>query len=108
MPNKFIFADEAGCFTFKNIPGASRYFYLCTITTTDCTLSYELLNIRRNLTIANEPDRDKLHATSDKQETRDLVFDVLSKHDFRIDTTILEKRKAQPDRLLAIADEVIE
>jgi Protein of unknown function (DUF3800) len=95
MP-QFVFADEAGCFTFKRAEGASKYFLLCTIATDDCTLAHELLSIRRQLCAAGEPDRDKLHATSDKQETRDRVFAVLAKHNFRVDATILEKCKAQP------------
>ena len=42
------------------------------------------------------PDREKLHATADLQATRDAVFAVLAQHDFRVDATILEKSKAQP------------
>jgi len=32
----------------------------------------------------------------DEQQIRDRVFDVLKPHGFRIDATILEKRRAQP------------
>jgi hypothetical protein len=96
MPNKFIFADEAGCFTFKRAPGASKYFYLCTLTTHDCALANDLLNVRRDLAINGDSERDKLHATSDLQATRDRVFEILSKHEFRGDATLLEKSKAQP------------
>jgi Protein of unknown function (DUF3800) len=92
----YVFADEAGCFTFKKVQGASRYFVLCTLTTHDCALANDLLNIRRDLAIAGDAERDKLHATSDLQATRDRVFEVLAKHDFRIDATLLEKSKAQP------------
>lgn len=95
MP-KFMFADEAGCFTFKKKQGASRYFMLCTLCTDDCSLSHDLLHIRRELIAAGDMERDKLHATSDLQQTRDEVFAVLAKHDFRIDATLLEKSKAQP------------
>jgi hypothetical protein len=97
MPNKFVFADEAGCFTFKRgVKGASKYFLLCTLTTDDCSLANELLDIRRELCLAGERDRTKLHATSDTQATRDRVFAALAKHSFRVDATILEKSKAQP------------
>jgi Protein of unknown function (DUF3800) len=96
MPTRFIFADEAGCFTFRRVQGASRYFLLCTLTTDDCSLSTELLEIRRDLCASGEPDRNKLHAASDQQATRDRVFGVLAKHKFRVDATILEKSKAQP------------
>lgn len=96
MSEKLVFADEAGCFTFKTKPGASRYFILCTASMPDCPMSNDLLAIRRRLVARGEADRDKLHATSDTQATRDEVFGVLAAHDFRIDCTILEKRKAQP------------
>jgi hypothetical protein len=95
MP-KFLFADEAGCFTFKRKQGASKYFMLCTLCTDDCSLSHELLHLRRELIADGEIDRDKLHATADAQSTRDAVFSVLAKHRFRIDATLLEKSKAQP------------
>jgi hypothetical protein len=96
MPNRYVFADEAGCFTFKRQTGASKYFLLCTLTTDDCSLSHELLHIRRELCAAGEQDRLKLHATSDSQATRDCVFGALAKHKFRVDATILEKSKAEP------------
>lgn len=96
MSQVFLFADEAGCLTFKRHQGASKYFVLCTLFTDDCRLSNELLDIRRSLAISGDPERDKLHATSDKQEVRDRTFAVLQKYQFRIDATILEKSKAQP------------
>jgi hypothetical protein len=96
MPNKFIFADEAGCFTFKRRKGASRYFILCTLTTEDQGLSHELLGLRRELVLAGDYERDKLHATSDLQPVRDRVFSCLANHEFQVDATILEKSKAQP------------
>jgi hypothetical protein len=96
MPTKFVFADEAGCFTFRNTPGASKYFLLCTLAADDCSLSADLLSIRRQLSASGEEETDRLHATSDKQSTRDEVFSVLAAHNFRIDATLLEKNKAQP------------
>ena len=96
MAVRFVFADEAGCFTFKGQQRASNYFLLCTLATDDCSLSNDLLAIRRNLAAANEPDRDKLHATSDPQVVRDRVFKVPAAHEFQVDATILEKCKAQP------------
>lgn len=92
----YLFADEAGDFTFKTKKGASRYFVICSICTTDCSLSGPLLAIRRRLAASGEPDRDKLHATSDRQELRDEVFALLADANFRVDATLLEKSKAQP------------
>ena len=96
MSHLYVFADEAGCFTFKSASGASKYFILCTIASENCSMSSDLLRMRRELNINGNADRDKLHASDDLQTTRDAVFDVLCSHDFRIDATILEKRKAQP------------
>lgn len=96
MAYRYVFADEAGCFTFKKVKGASKYFLLCTLSTDDCTIANDLLNIRRNLAIDGDSERNKLHATSDKQATRDQVFEVLKRHHFRVDATLLEKSKAQP------------
>jgi hypothetical protein len=96
MPNLFVFADEAGDFTFKETKGASKYFMICTLSADSCKMSSDLLAIRRDINMSGEADYEKLHATSDKQATRDAVFDILEAHDFRIDVTILEKKKAQP------------
>ena len=96
MKNHYVFADEAGCFTFKRQTGASTYFLLCTLTTADCSMSKDLLAIRRGLQMAGDTERNKLHATSDPQKARDAVYEVLGAHDFRVDATILEKCKAQP------------
>ena len=92
MPNTFLFADEAGDFTFKQQRGASNYFILCTFTTEDRGLSHELLHIRRQLALEGQSEREKLHATSDSQPLRDRVFACLMAHDFHVDATILEKR----------------
>jgi hypothetical protein len=99
---KFQFADEAGCFTFKTKQGASKYFMLCSLCTDDCSLSHDLLHIRRELIAAGDTDRDKLHATSDAQHTRDAVFKVLEKHSFRLDITLLEKSKAHRRRKFSL------
>lgn len=101
MPNAFIFADEAGCFTFKRRKpdrkdGPSDYFVLTTVAAPSWGISDDLLEIRRALALNGEAERDKLHATSDLQEVRDEVFAVLAKQPFRIDATILKKSKAQP------------
>lgn len=96
MAVKYIFADEAGDFTFKNKQGASKYFLLCTLTTDDCALSHELLHIRRGLCASGDPDRTLLHASEDLQAVRDAVFQALRNHQFRVDVTLLEKAKAQP------------
>lgn len=42
------------------------------------------------------PVGDYFHATTDAQSVRDEVFALIKSHDFRIDSTILEKSKSQP------------
>ncbi|CTQ74172.1 DUF3800 domain-containing protein [Roseibium alexandrii] len=96
MADKYIFSDEAGCFTFKKVNGASKYFMLCTVVLEDCSISNELLNIKRKLVLNGEPERNKLHATSDSVITRKEVYPIIADYDLSIDCTILEKTKAQP------------
>jgi hypothetical protein len=101
MSNAYVFADEAGCFTFKRRhpdrkDGPSDYFILTTVTALDWSISDDLLRVRRSLALNGEPERDKLHATADLQEVRNEVFSIIAKQEFRIDSTILKKSKAQP------------
>ena len=101
MPNAYVFADEAGCFVFKRRhpdrkDGPSDYFILTTVSAPEWGISDDLLAIRRSLALKGESDRDKLHATSDLQEVRNEVFATIAKQPLRIDSTILEKSKAQP------------
>lgn len=94
MPTVHVYGDEAGDFQFKL--KASQYFIITTITMLDTAIEHELLQLKR--TLAFDPDakvREFFHATEDRQCVRDKVFDILSRYDFRIDSTILEKRKAQ-------------
>lgn len=105
MQNAYIFSDEAGCFTFKRRKegrkdGPSDYFIITTVTAATWRIGDDLLHIRRDLCLNGQPERDKLHATSDLQEVRNEVFAILAKQDFRIDATILKKSKAQPQTRL--------
>lgn len=95
MPNKFVFADEAGNFDFSRRNGASKYFVLTTMTVDDCAIGEALLRLRRSLVWDGHDVRDGFHATEDTQAVRDAVFGELMVHPFRIDATILEKSKAQ-------------
>ena len=92
----YIYADESGNFDFSNQPGASRYFILASVPVADHAIETDLLELRRELAWGGEPLTGGFHATNDKQRVRDQVFAVLSRHDFRVDATILEKRKANP------------
>ena len=101
MANAFVFADEAGCFTFKRRAegrkdGPSNYFILTTVSAPEWGIAGDLLKVRRLLALEGQADLDKLHATKDLQEVRNQVFAIIAKQPLRIDATILEKAKAQP------------
>ena len=96
MPNKFIFADEAGCFTFNREHNVSKHFILCTVVMDDCAVGTELLNLRRKLAWEGAELGDYFHATTDAQAVRDEVFRIITKFPFTIQATIMEKCKAFP------------
>lgn len=96
MPKVYVFADESGDFTFRRQQGASKYFILVTVTASDCTCGNALLELRRELAWEGEGLETEFHATTDQQAIRDRVFAALAPVPFRIDATILEKAKAQP------------
>ncbi len=94
----YIYADESGNFDFSDGPGATRYFILTTVTVADDAIERDLQELRRELAWEGEPLAAGFHATNDKQRVRDRVFAAISRHDFRVDATILEKRKINPAR----------
>jgi hypothetical protein len=96
MPNKLIFADEAGCFTFEKKLGASRFFILCTVAMDDDTVATNLIRLRRELAWKGADLGDYFHACTDKQAVRDAVFETILRHPFTVQATIMEKTKAQP------------
>jgi hypothetical protein len=96
MTKRFLFADEAGCFVFKNNGRASKYYIVCTVSMDSIEVGKELLDLRKRLAWDKRPVGDFFHCSPDKQEIRDEVFAVLQRHDFRIFATIMEKSKAQP------------
>lgn len=96
MSRVFVFADEAGNFDFSRRAGASRYFILVTLTLPDCSAGLALLELRRELAWEGMGLDCEFHATEDKQAVRDRVFAVIKRLALRIDATILEKCKAQP------------
>ncbi len=97
MNRIYVFADEAGNFDFSAGRGASRYFILTTVTMGEFAVGDALLELRRQLAWEGiEQATHDFHATEEKQAVRDRVFAALAPWDFRIDATILEKRKARP------------
>ena len=94
--DRYVFADEAGNFDFSLKQGASRYFILATVTMDDCKVGDDLLHLRRELAWQGLNLDRSLHATTETQAIRDEVFALLGAATFRVDATILEKRKTQP------------
>jgi hypothetical protein len=96
MRRRFIFADEAGDFTFARGSNISRFFVVCTIMMDTCEAGDDLLALRRRLAWKRAPLGDYFHASEDKQEIRDEVFRLIQDCDFTVQATIMEKSKAQP------------
>ncbi len=95
MLNRFLFADEAGCFTFKKGQNVSRFFILCSVTMEECSVATSLLDLRRKLVWQGAELGEYFHATTDKQVVRDAVYETILGHPFQIQATIMEKSKAQ-------------
>ena len=53
-----------------------------------------MLELRRELAWKDVLLTEQFHASTDRQEVRDYVFECLAGFDFRVDATVLEKRKA--------------
>jgi hypothetical protein len=95
MPDRYVFADEAGNFDFSTGRGASRYFVLCTVMAEHCDVGDALLALRRDLGWRGLHLDRVFHASEDSQAVRNEVFGILAGMDCWIDATIIEKRKAQ-------------
>jgi hypothetical protein len=93
---KYVFADEAGCFSFTRHPRASKYYIICTVEVHDLSIVHKLTDLRRDLIWSDAPVREYFHATEDKQEVRDAVYELIRHHPMKIGATVLEKSKAQP------------
>lgn len=96
MPKTYLFADEAGCFTFNRNQNVSKYFILCTVTANDLSIGPALHELRHELIWEGMELGDFFHCTVDAQQVRDRVFECLLQHDFQIQATLCEKSKAQP------------
>ena len=95
----YIYADESGNFDFSSQPQATRYFMLVSVALEEnaiAPLENDLRHLQRELAWESLSLPNGFHATNDKQYVRNRVFAVLSRHDFRIDATLIEKRKVNP------------
>lgn len=96
MSRLYIFADEAGDFAFKRGANVSKYFIVCTVTCRSCAPSEPILELRRQLAWEGHRLGDFFHAATDVQLVRNRMFDLICRHDFEIQATIMEKSKALP------------
>lgn len=96
MSRRYVFADESGNFDFSRKRDATRYFILTTITTRSCAVGQKLLELRRDLAWEDLGLGGEFHATTDSQAVRDRVFATVAPFEFRVDATVIEKAKADP------------
>ena len=96
MTTKYVYLDEAGCFTFERKQSASKYFILCSVVTDDNSARASLNELRFELIKDGYEVGDYFHATTDKQVVRDRVYETILGHKFTIQAQICEKAKAQP------------
>lgn len=97
MADRFIYADEAGCFTFNRNPNVSKYFIIATIDLADWVEpTVKLQSLRHELIEEGAEVGDYFHATTDTQTVRDKVISTIRDFDFGVQATICEKAKAQP------------
>ena len=69
---------------------------ITTVRLNDQACEHELMALRNRLVREGKIDRPYFHACEDSTEVQKQVFDVLIRHDMRVDATIYEKRKAHP------------
>lgn len=96
MSRVSLFADESGDFVFSR-PNGSRYFILTTVAMADCAaISSSLIDLRHALAWEGHEHPGAFHASNDPAPVRERVYDAIVGHDFRVDSLIIEKSKAQP------------
>lgn len=99
LDRKYLFSDESGDLQFRGHQQETRYFAVGTLFVDEAqlrTLRSVLSEVRDELAWKNHGLDSTFHATTDAQAVRDAVFLALAGLDFRVDVTLLEKRKAQP------------
>lgn len=94
MAKILMYADESGNFDFSN--KGTEFFMLTTVTTPDHACGDDLLALRRDLAWRGIEQRRPFHAGDDPSPLRQVVFKQILQHDFRVDVTIMRKRRTQP------------
>jgi hypothetical protein len=95
----YLFSDESGDLQFREHPQVTKYFAVGTLFVDETellALRTSLSDLRDELAWRSHGLDSAFHASEDSQYVRDAVFEVLGAARFRIDVTLLEKRKADP------------
>ena len=92
----FLFIDESGNFDFS--PKGTKYFTLTAFATFDPIVQREELVKLRYKLLAQGNDHEYFHATEDKQNVRDQIFNFLASlgDTFEVHSVIARKNKANP------------
>ena len=88
-----IYGDEAGDFAPPGVSGRSNYFGVTTVVLQDNRLEYELLDLRRELMSAGVRLPAGFHATSTDWPVRRAVYELIGRHEVRVDTTYVTKSR---------------
>ncbi|MDF1719955.1 MAG: DUF3800 domain-containing protein [Minwuia sp.] len=96
MLERYLFADESGCMNFARAPNVSKYFIICTVEFDALDHEMEMRMLRHDLLRRGLRLHDLFHATVDRQNVRNAVFEALGKMAFSIQATIIEKARADP------------
>lgn len=90
-----IFIDISGNYDFS--PTGTKYLMFTSITCSDyCSGVSELYRLKHEM-IDRGIDLEYFHASEDKQEVRDGVFNIISQlTNLRIDSVVVEKKKTAP------------
>lgn len=92
----YLFIDESGNFDFS--PKGTKYFTLTGFVTFDpISKRGDLVRLRYHL-LAEGVDQEYFHATEDRQEVRDKVFDFLASlgDSYEVHSVVAQKNKTNP------------
>ncbi|MEU9706184.1 DUF3800 domain-containing protein [Streptomyces sp. NPDC047981] len=96
---RYLFSDESGDLQCRTSTNVSKYFAVGTLLIEEdelARLRSEMAALRDELAWSNQGLDSCFHATEDSYVVRDRVFNLLQDFDFRVDVTLLQKNKAQP------------
>jgi hypothetical protein len=90
----FIFLDESGNYDFS--PSGTAHLIYTAVSSGTILPGIAELYALKHLAIATGIELEYFHATEDRQIVRDRVFEVIRPLPIRVDSIIVEKRKAGP------------